>query len=128
MEYRTLGRSGLQVSLLGLGGNNFGRQVDAATTAAIVNKCVDLGITFFDSIWTSRSEHLEPFICAKNQYSLLDRAIEKELGPACLKYGVGVVPFYPLASGLLTGKYRSPEALPEGSRLSLNLPIYRGVL
>src|SRR5438046_2603656 len=48
MEYRTLGRSGLKVSLLGLGGNNFGRQVDAETTAAIVDKCVDLGITFFD--------------------------------------------------------------------------------
>src|SRR5688572_17190152 len=49
MEYRNLGDSGLQVALLGLGGNNFGRQVDAATTAAIVNKCIDVGITFFDS-------------------------------------------------------------------------------
>src|SRR5438876_8390495 len=49
MEYRRLGNSGLQVSLLGLGGNNFGRQVDEAATAAIVHRCLDAGITFFDS-------------------------------------------------------------------------------
>ena len=239
MEYRNLGNSGLQVSLMGLGGNNLGRQVNAAETVAIVEKCLELGITFFDSadvygnrgggeeclgaalkphrrevvlatkaagnmgegpywsgasrrylvdaleaslrrldtdyidlyyvhfpdprtpieetlralddmvrsgkvryigcsnfsawqlvesIWTSRVEHLERFICAQNQYSLLDRTLEPELAPACLKYGVGIVPFYPLASGLLTGKYRADEQPPEGSRLWRNLPIYRGVL
>jgi aryl-alcohol dehydrogenase-like predicted oxidoreductase len=239
VEYRNIGNSGLQVSLLGLGGNNFGRQVNAAETAAIVEKCIELGITFFDSAdvygnrgggeeclgaalkphrrdivlatkaagnmgegpywsgasrrylmdaldaslrrldtdyidlfyvhfpdpktpieetlralddmvrsakvryigcsnfsaWqlveaasTSRTQHLERFICAQNQYSLLDRGLEAQLAPACLKYGIGVVPFYPLASGLLTGKYRSTEQPPEGSRLSRNLPIYSGVL
>ena len=81
-----------------------------------------------ESIWTSRTEHLARFVCAQNQYSLLDRSLEAELAPACAKYGVGIVPFYPLASGLLTGKYRAQEAPPQGSRLSRNLPIYSGVL
>ena len=49
MEYRNLGNSGLQVSVVGLGCNQIGSRVDAATTAAITNKCLDCGITFFDT-------------------------------------------------------------------------------
>ncbi len=49
MEYRNLGNSGLQVSLVGLGCNNFGQRLDQAATAAVVNKCIDEGITFFDT-------------------------------------------------------------------------------
>ncbi len=49
MEYRNLGNSGLQVSLVGLGCNNFGRRLDAAGTKAVVDKCIDMGITFFDT-------------------------------------------------------------------------------
>src|SRR3990172_11593319 len=49
VEYRNLGKSGLQVSAVGLGCNNFGGRVDAAGTAAVVNKCRDVGITFFDT-------------------------------------------------------------------------------
>ena len=48
----------------------------------------------------------------------LQRKIEPELAPACLKYGLGVLPFFPLASGFLTGKYRPDEAPPEGTRLA----------
>ena len=49
MEYRNLGRSGLQVSVVGLGCNNFGGRTDAAGTAAVVNKCIEMGITLFDT-------------------------------------------------------------------------------
>ena len=232
MEYRNLGNSGLQVSVVGLGCNQIGNRVDAATTAAIANKCLDFGITFFDTAdaysrgvseeylgaalkphrrdvviatksavpmgegpywsgasrrylmdavdaclrrlgtdyidlyqihrwdaktpieetlracddmvrsgkvryignsnytgwqvveaaWTAKSEHLTPFVSAQNAYSLLNRDIEKELVPAANHYGVGIIPFSPLAGGFLTGKYRPDEPAPEGARLSGNNP------
>jgi aryl-alcohol dehydrogenase-like predicted oxidoreductase len=229
VEYKSLGRSGLQVSLVGLGCNNFGRRCDPQQTAAVVNKAIELGITFFDTAdvygpgglseeylgaalgdrrrdvvvatkfvgpmgegplkggasrryvyqaveaslrrlatdyidvyqihfpdartpidetlralddlvrqgkvrylgcsnftgwqvveaqWTARTEHLSPFVSAQNQYNLLDRRIERELVPACNAYGLGVLPYFPLASGFLTGKYRPGEPPPEGTRLA----------
>lgn len=230
MEYRTLGSSGLQVSLAGLGCNNFGRRCDAAQTAAVVNAALDLGVTFFDtadvygpgglseeylgkalqgrrqqaivatkfgspmgegplwigasrryihnaveaslrrlgtdyidlyqihfpdpktpieetlralddlvragkvryigcsnfaawqvveSAWVARTQHLTPFVSAQNQYNLLDRRVERELVPACRQYGLGILPYFPLASGFLTGKYRPGEPPPAGSRLAV---------
>jgi aryl-alcohol dehydrogenase-like predicted oxidoreductase len=228
VEYRNLGNSGLKVSVVGLGCNNFGGRTDAAGTAAVVNKCIDMGITFFDTadlysrgrseefmapilkphrrnivlatksggpmgegpymrgasrkylmdalddclrrletdyvdlyqlhmpdattpieetlramddmvhsgkvryigccnfsgwqiadaMWTAKSEHLTPMISAQNQYSLLERAIEAEVAPACLRFGLGVLPYFPLASGFLTGKYKKDAPMPEGARLS----------
>jgi aryl-alcohol dehydrogenase-like predicted oxidoreductase len=229
MEYRNLGRSGLQVSVVGLGTNNFGRRSDLGAATSVVNKCLDLGINLFDTAnvygpggtseeylgqalgsrrqdvviatkfagqmgegpmrsggsrkhvmeaceaslrrlgtdyidlyqvhfpdtttpieetmralddlvrqgkvryighsnfsgWQTAEAHyvaqihnLTPFISAQNQYSLLDRGIERELAPACQKYGLGVLPFFPLASGFLTGKYGRNQPLPEGARLS----------
>jgi aryl-alcohol dehydrogenase-like predicted oxidoreductase len=228
MEYRNLGRSGLQVSVTGLGCNNFGMRIDAAQTEAVVQAALDAGITLFDTAdvyggrgrseeflgkalagkrrnaivatklaapmgegplwsgasrryvfgavddslrrlgtdyidlyqvhfpdvktpieetmralddvvragkvryigcsnftgwqvveaqWVARSEHLTPLVSAQNQYSLLDRRIERELTPAAAKYGLGVLPYFPLASGFLTGKYRRGEAPAEGTRL-----------
>jgi aryl-alcohol dehydrogenase-like predicted oxidoreductase len=232
MEYRNLGSSGLQVSVVGLGCNNFGGRVDAAGTTAVIDKAIDMGITLFDTAdlyggpagpgkseefmgpalksrrhdvviatkaagpmgegpywrgtsrkylidavdaslrrlgtdyidlfqihmpdpktpieetmstlddlvragkiryigssnfagwqvteaeWTARSEHLTRFVSAQNEYSLLQRKIESEVAPACLKYGIGMLPYFPLASGFLTGKYRRSEAPPQGARLS----------
>ncbi|HEX6032219.1 MAG TPA: aldo/keto reductase [Tepidiformaceae bacterium] len=229
MEYRNLGRSGLQVSVVGLGTNNFGRRCDLDTAKSVVNKCLDLGLNLFDTAnvygpggtseeylgqalgarrqdvviatkfagqmgegpmrsggsrkhvmeaceaslrrlgtdyidlyqvhfpdpttpieetmraledlvrqgkvryighsnfsgWQTAEAHyvaqihnLTPFISAQNQYSLLDRGVERELAPACQKYGLGVLPYFPLASGFLTGKYRRNEPLPDGARLS----------
>jgi aryl-alcohol dehydrogenase-like predicted oxidoreductase len=228
VEYRNLGNSGLQVSIVGLGCNNFGMRIDAAATEVVVNKAIDAGINLFDtadvyggtkseeflgkalgsrrqeivlatkfgmplgkSWYTSRGSrryimnaveaslrrlntdyidlyqmhapdpstpidetlralddlvrqgkvryighsnyagwqaaeahyvakagNLTPFVSAQNEYSLLNRRIENELVPAVNKYGVGVLPFFPLASGFLTGKYRQGEAGPEGARLS----------
>jgi aryl-alcohol dehydrogenase-like predicted oxidoreductase len=57
-------------------------------------------------------------VSAQNQYSLLRREAEEELLPACERLGLGFLPYFPLASGLLTGKYRRNEERPEGTRLS----------
>jgi len=56
-------------------------------------------------------------VSAQNQYSLLRREAEQELLPVCDRLGIGVLPYFPLASGLLTGKYRRGEPQPEGTRL-----------
>ena len=64
-------------------------------------------------------EHgLTPFTAVQNEYSLLVRDAERDVLPACEELGIGFVPFFPLASGLLTGKYRRGEAAPSGTRLS----------
>ena len=64
--------------------------------------------------WTSRTRGLERFVSAQNEYSWLERDIEADLVPALEHYGIGLLPFFPLASGLLTGKYRRGEAPPRG--------------
>ena len=66
----------------------------------------------------SRERGRSRFVACQVEWSLLHRQVEQELVPACEAYGVGVVPYFPLASGLLTGKYRRGEAFPEGSRLA----------
>jgi aryl-alcohol dehydrogenase-like predicted oxidoreductase len=67
--------------------------------------------------WTSRTRHLERFVSAQNEYNWLERDIEDDLVPALEHYGVGLLPYFPLASGLLTGKYRRGQGAPEGSRI-----------
>jgi aryl-alcohol dehydrogenase-like predicted oxidoreductase len=71
-----------------------------------------------DAEWTARAANYERFISAQNEYSWLDRDIEADLVPALEQYGIGLLPYFPLANGLLTGKYRRGEAAPAGSRLS----------
>ena len=234
MRFRRLGSSGLAVSVLGLGCNNFGGRIDAAAAQKVVDAALEAGITFFDTAdiygssggeseealgaalgrrrdevvlatkfgsrlrdgsngpdwdargsrryvrlaveaslrrlgtdwidlyqlhnpdrltpigetlsvlddlvhegkiryagssnfagwevadagWTARHGRLQPFVSAQNEYSLLQRGAEAELVPACLRFGVGLIPYFPLASGLLTGKYRRGEPAPAGSRLA----------
>jgi aryl-alcohol dehydrogenase-like predicted oxidoreductase len=227
MEQRQLGRSGLTVSALGLGGNNFGMKLEPSEAAAVVHRALDEGITHFDtaeSYGGGRSEEMlgaalasrrhevviatkfggrgpqiavapgsrsnvlraceaslrrlgtdyidlyylhlpdpttpieetlgamsdlvhqgkvrylgnsampgwqvadaehvararvtERFVAAQVEWSLLARNVEAETVPACRHFGVGVVPYFPLASGLLTGKYHRGEAFPEGSRFA----------
>jgi aryl-alcohol dehydrogenase-like predicted oxidoreductase len=239
LEYRNLGNSGLQVSIVGLGCNNFGRRCDADATAAIVNKALDLGVTLFDTAdvygprglseeylglalkgkrqavivatkfaspmgegpfmaggsrryiinaveaslkrlgtdyidlyqihrpdpktpieetmralddlvrsgkvryighsnfsgwqtaqahYIAKAEHLTPFISAQNQYNLLERGVEADLVPSCKEFGVSILPFFPLASGFLTGKYRKGEPMPEGARLTAMGPAAERML
>ncbi len=240
MEYRNLGRSGLKVSLVGLGCNNLGRQVDAAGTVTLVNKCVELGVNFFDcadmygnlglaeqylgaavkphrqevvlatkvgasmrpdvtaragasrryimiaveaclrrlntdtidllqvhfpdpwtpieetlsalddlvragkvryvgccnfsavdvveAAWTAKTKNLTPFISAQNRHNVLECRISTELAGACERHGLGFLPYYPLAAGLLTGKYRAGEPAPAGTRLATPSKYYDGIL
>ncbi len=232
MRYRTLGSSGLVVSVVGLGANNFGHRIGADETRAVVEAALEAGVTLIDTAdvygdrggserllgdilkgrrdevvvatkfgndmrgangfdggargsrsyirraveaslrrlqtdwidlyqyhrpdgvtpieetlaaldelvaegkvryigssnlrawqvveaeFVARGTHRSRFVSAQNRYNLLERDAERELVPACERYGVGVLPYFPLASGLLTGKLRRGGAAPEGSRLS----------
>jgi aryl-alcohol dehydrogenase-like predicted oxidoreductase len=228
MEFRRLGDSGLKVSEVGLGCNNFGMRIDEAQTTAVVEAALTAGITFFDTAdvyggtksevmlgkalgsrrhdivlatkigiplgaapysgggsrryvvraveasltrlgtdyidllqmhrfdaetpieetlralddlitagkvryignsnyagwqiadadWIARTAHFGRFVSAQNQYSVLERAVAHEVLPACERFGLGFLPFFPLASGLLTGKYRRGAPPPEGTRLA----------
>ena len=233
MEYRNLGSSGLRVSLVGLGCNNFGMRLDLQQTRAVVDRAFDLGITLFDtadmygsrggsetqlgkilghrrkdivlaskfgmamsddgtkigasrryimsavedslrrlktdwidlyqlhqpdpltpldetmqalddlvtqgkiryigcsnlpswqvveSQWISKSMGLNRFVSCQDEYNILNRNVEAELIPAMQKYGCGLLPYFPLASGLLTGKYKRTE-MPEGARLT-DMPTF----
>ncbi|MDR7522840.1 MAG: aldo/keto reductase [Armatimonadota bacterium] len=226
MRYRRLGRSGLKVSVLGLGCNTFGRFADADQTARIVHAALDLGVNFFDTadvysqgvseeflgralgsrrgravvatkvvgamgdgpndrgasrahitdgvhaslrrlgtdhidllqlhnwdpetpleeslealndlvragkvryvgcsnytawqlvwaLWISDRRGWASFVSVQPEYSLLARGVEADLLPACVAFGVGVIPYFPLAAGMLTGKYREGEPAPPGTR------------
>jgi aryl-alcohol dehydrogenase-like predicted oxidoreductase len=229
MEIRNLGQSGLRVSVVGLGCNNFGGRMDQAATQRVVHKALDLGITLFDTAdiygnrggsetclgeilgdtrkrivlatkfgmamddsgeqlggsrayimnaveeslrrlrtdwidlyqlhqpdprtpieetlralddlvrqgkiryigcsnlpawqvgeahWTARASGLNPFVSCQDEYSLVQRKPEAELIPAMRRYGLGLLPYFPLASGLLTGKYRRNVAMPQDARLT----------
>jgi aryl-alcohol dehydrogenase-like predicted oxidoreductase len=79
-----------------------------------------------DGAWTAQTRGMTPFISAQNRYSLIEREAERDVIPACQRFGLGLLPFFPLAHGLLTGKYRRGAAAPEGSRL--DRVSYSGVL
>jgi aryl-alcohol dehydrogenase-like predicted oxidoreductase len=66
---------------------------------------------------------LSRFVTAQNRYSLLERAAEDELIPALERHSIGLLPYYPLANGLLTGKFRRGEPEPEGTRLAGRLEV-----
>ena len=232
MDMRNVGRSGLQVSVVGLGCNNFGSRIDEERSTAVVRACLEAGITFFDTAdvygqgaseeflgraltgvrdevvvatkfgapmggrpgasrrnvlaacddslrrlgtdyidlyylhfpdpatpitetldalddlvragkvryvgssnfagWqVAQADHVarergrSRFVASQAEWSLLRRRTEREVLPACSAYGIGVVPYFPLASGLLTGKYRRGEPFPDGSRLSLSPTFQR---
>ncbi|MEU7920724.1 aldo/keto reductase [Micromonospora zamorensis] len=71
-----------------------------------------------DADWVASSNGRARFISAQNHYSLLERSVEAEVIPACERFGLGMLPFFPLANGLLTGKYKREAQPPAGSRLS----------
>ncbi len=87
-------------------------------------KVREIGCSNFDAGLLEGAEdaaserNLPGFVTLQNEYSLLKRDIEADVAPACERLDVGILPFFPLARGLLTGKYRRGEAAPEGSRLA----------
>jgi len=76
------------------------------------------GWELVDADWTAQAAGLSRFISAQNEYNLISRGIEAEVVPAAAHVGAGILPYYPLASGLLTGKYRRGAPAPEGTRLA----------
>src|SRR6266852_2385751 len=177
MQIRNLGGSGLRVSAVGLGCNNFGQRTDLETSRKVIHRAIDLGITLFDTAdiyagmggsetvlgqvlgdrrkdivlatkyskpmsndgtrqgkvryignsnfpaWrtaeaelTARQMNVNRFVSCQDEYSLVVREIEKDLLPAAQEYKLGLLPFFPLASGLLTGKYKRGAAAPADTR------------
>jgi aryl-alcohol dehydrogenase-like predicted oxidoreductase len=88
-------------------------------TIAVLQELVAEGkIRYLGCSNVPADELTDAFVSTQARYHLLDRGAETELIPACLRAGVGLLPYYPLANGLLTGKYRRGEEPPPGSRLS----------
>ena len=76
-----------------------------------------LGVSNMDAAQFREAAAAAPVAVVQNRYSLLERGAEEEVLPACAELGIGFVPYFPLASGLLTGKYRRGEPAPPGTRL-----------
>ena len=99
--------------------------LDALTDLVREGKVLYIGCSNFDgwqvadASWTSSTSGLASFVSVQNEYSLLDRSVEDEVAPACERFGLGILPFFPLARGLLTGKYQRGAAAPQGSRAAL---------
>jgi aryl-alcohol dehydrogenase-like predicted oxidoreductase len=97
------------------------RALDDATRAG---KVVYFGASNYaayrlmESLWVSDKRSLGRFVTLQAHYNLATRALEREHVPLCTKFGLGILPWSPLASGLLTGKYRRGQAAPAGSRLA----------
>jgi aryl-alcohol dehydrogenase-like predicted oxidoreductase len=79
-----------------------------------------------DAVHVARADGSARFVAVQAEWNLLTRDAERELVPAASHFGIGVIPYYPLASGLLTGKYRQGTDYPEGSRLA-SLPYFASV-
>lgn len=98
--------------------------LDAMSDLVREGKVRYLGVSNFaawaltDAQWLARTTTGVPLVSAQNQYSLYNRSAEEELVPAALHAGIGLLPYFPLAFGLLTGKYRRGQAAPEGTRLA----------
>ena len=74
-----------------------------------------------EAMGIARALDLESLVSAEPEYSMLKRGIEKELLPCCQRYNIGILPYFPLASGFLTGKYQRDQEAPEGTRFSVQL-------
>lgn len=82
-----------------------------------VGVCNMAGWQLADAMWTASSTGVTPPVATQNHYSLLDRETEREILPAARRFRVGLLPYFPLANGLLSGKYRQEDEPPPGSRL-----------
>ncbi|HEX8538082.1 MAG TPA: aldo/keto reductase, partial [Cystobacter sp.] len=71
-----------------------------------------------DSLWTSKTQNLSRFVALQAQYSLVARELEREHVSVCEQFGLGILPWSPLAGGFLSGKYRKGQPPPEASRLA----------
>ena len=81
-----------------------------------------------EALWVSKAAGISSFVSVQPKYNLLDRYIEQELVPCCTAYNVGVIPWFPLAAGFLTGKYKRGKPLPEGTRFGSNPEFYHHMI
>jgi aryl-alcohol dehydrogenase-like predicted oxidoreductase len=70
-----------------------------------------------DSLWRAKVADRDRFVTLQAQYSLIERGLEREHVPLCKQWGLGILPWSPLAAGFLSGKYRKDQAPPPGARL-----------
>jgi aryl-alcohol dehydrogenase-like predicted oxidoreductase len=82
-----------------------------------IGECNFAGWQIADAQWTARTEHLSRLISAQHEYSLINREIQTDAMPGARAMGMGILPYYPLGGGFLTGKYRR-GVMPEGARLT----------
>lgn len=87
-----------------------------------------VGWQIADADWQARADGSQRFIAAQNEWSLLERDIEAEVVPACERFGLGIMPYFPLASGLLSGKYTRGKKPAKGTRLAGADDYYRSLL
>src|SRR5205085_1351362 len=126
---------------VGLGCNNFGQRTDLETSRKVIHKAIDLGVTLFDTadiyagmggsetvLGQVLGERRKDIVLATKFSKAMSndgtkqgasrRDIEKDLLPAAQQYNLGLLPFFPLASGLLTGKYQRGAAAPADTRFA----------
>src|SRR5438093_1593473 len=122
-ELRKVGS--LEVTVAGLGCNNFGMRMDEERAKVVAaGKVREIGCSNFsaqmleDAAAAANELGVPGFVNVQNSYSLLDRTVEHEVIPACERLGMTLMPYFPLASGVLTGKYTRGEPAPEGTRLA----------
>lgn len=95
--------------------------LDALVRAGKVREtgCSNFGSTrLFEAARAAEAAGGTAFACVQNRYSVLHRDAEAKVAPACSELGIGLIPYFPLEAGLLSGKYRAGETLPDGTRLA----------
>ena len=97
-----------------------------AGTIRYVGHCNLAGWQVADAAWTALHRNMSAPVSAQNHYSLLEREAEREVLPACRRFDVGLLPYFPLANGLLTGKYRAGQPAPAGTRLTNRAALLDG--
>ena len=103
---------------------DIGETIEAMSQLVDVGKVREIGASNFSAAQleaadaAAKERGVRPFVNLQNEYSLVQREPEAEVIPACVRLGVTFIPYFPLASGLLTGKYKRDEPAPEGSRLA----------
>jgi aryl-alcohol dehydrogenase-like predicted oxidoreductase len=103
---------------------DIGETIEAMSRLVDAGKVREIGASNFSAAQieaadaAAKARGVRPFVNLQNEYSLVQREPEAEVIPACVRLGVTFIPYFPLASGLLTGKYKRDEPAPEGSRLA----------
>ena len=100
---------------------DIGDTLEAMSQLVDVGKAREIGASNFSAAQleemaaAAKERGVRPFVNLQNEYSLVQREPEAEVIPACVRLGITFVPYFPLASGLLTGKYKRDEPAPEGT-------------